>query len=290
MRRLTALALALLMGTACAKSRPRSGLPAPEVTGRLARAGDLLRTGCFECLEEALAEYEAVSAVPNLRPADGDAAVDGAIRAALLLEVRERELGMADDGYLQRARELIGTRPDRAAAFTPHLYSVESLPRRDARFLGPTGPDGLRRMQELRANFPALVEERRLGADADPLAAYLWLAFYCTHSDSRDDRSLTTLLAPLVRMREAPIVDYRAATCLGTQAEPLETLLDREPRFVEINYWQAQLAQMATRIEEAEQLFAIAFKWRPRWPAVTAALGNVCSAFEEHEKALDFFD
>lgn len=290
MRRLTALAVALLLDCACAKSRPPSAPPAPDVTGRLARAGDLLRTGCFDCLEEALAEYESVSAVPNLRPADGDAAADGAIRAALLLEVRERELGMADDAYLQRARDLIGTRPDRVAAFTPHLYSVESLPRRDARFLGPTGPDGLRRQQELRANFPALVEERRLGADADPLAAYLWLAFYCTHSDSRDDRSLSTLFAPLVRMRDAPIVDYRAATCLGTQSEPLKTLLDREPRFVEIHYWQAQVAQMGTRIEEAEQLFAIAFKWRPRWPAVTAALGNVYSAFEEYERALEFFD
>jgi tetratricopeptide (TPR) repeat protein len=47
---------------------------------------------------------------------------------------------------------------------------------------------------------------------------------------------------------------------------------------------------MSTRIEEAEQLFASAFKWRSRWPAVTAALGNVYSAFEEYEKALDFFD
>ena len=290
MRALTALAVAVLLGSGCAKSRPPSALPAPDITGRLARAGELLRTGCFDCLEEALAEYEALGAVPNLRPADADAAADGTIRALLLLEVRARELGMADEGYLQRARDLVGTRPDRVAAFTPHLYSVESLPRRDARFLGPTGPDGLRRMQELRANFPALVEERRLGADADPLAAYLWLAFYCTHSDSRDDRSLATLLAPLVRLRDAPLVDYRAATCLGTQSEPLKALLDREPRFVEIAYWQAQVAQMATRIEEAEQLFAIAFKWRPRWPAVTAALGNVYSAFEEYEKALDFFE
>jgi tetratricopeptide (TPR) repeat protein len=249
-----------------------------------------MRTGCFDCLEEALAEYEAVKGVPHLQPTDIDAATDGAIRAALLLDLRERELGMPDEGYLQRARDLIGIREDRVAAFAPHLYSIESIPRRDARFLGPTGPDGLRRMQELRAKFPALVEERRLGADADPLAAYLWLAFYCTHSDSRDDRSLSRLLGPFVQMRDAPIVDYRAATCLGTQSEPLRTLLDREPRFVEITYWLAQVAQMATQIEEAERLFGIAFKWRPRWPAVTAALGNVYAAFEEHERALDFFE
>ena len=98
MRGLTSFAVAVCLFSACAKTRPPSALPARDVSVRLARAGDLLRTGCFDCLEEALAEFEAVAAVPNLRPADGDAAADGAIRAALLLEVRERELGMADDG------------------------------------------------------------------------------------------------------------------------------------------------------------------------------------------------
>jgi tetratricopeptide (TPR) repeat protein len=290
MRGLTALTVALLIGSACAKSRAPALPPAPDVNGRLARAADLLRTGCFDCLEEALAEYDAVRQIPNLRPVDAEAATDGAIGAALLMELRQRELGMADDGYLQRARDLIGTREDRVAAFAPHLDAVESIPRRDARFLAQTGADGLRRMQELRAKFPALVEERRLGADANPLAAYFWLAFYCTHSDSRDDRSLSTLLGPLVLMRDLPIVDYRTATCLGTQSEPLKALLDREPRFVEITYWLAQVAQAGTQIEEAERLFGIAFKWRPRWPAVTAALGNVYAAFEENERALEFFD
>ena len=290
MRLLRALTAILILGAGCAKARSTATPSAPDVSGRLGKADGLLRTGCFDCLEEALAEYEAVRSVPNARPVDADAAVDGSIRALLLLELRQRELGMADDGYLQRATDLIGTREDRLAAFTPHLYSVESIPRRDARFLGPTGPDGLRRTQELRAKFPALVEERRLKADADPLAAYLWLAFYCTHSDSRDDRSLSTLLGPLVRMRDAPIVEYRAATCLGTQSEPLKSLYEREPRFVEINYLLAQVAQMGTHIEEAERLFGIAFKWRSRWPAVTASLGNIYAAFEENERALEYFD
>ena len=176
-----------------------------------------MRTGCFDCLEEALAEYEAVRDVPNLRPGDFDAATDGAIRSALLLELRQRELGMADDGYLQRARNLIETRPDRAAAFAPHLYTVESIPRRDARFAAAADPEGLRRTQELRAKFPALVEERRAGADADPLAAYAWLAFYCTHSGSRDDRSLETLLGPLPQLRDTPIVRYRAGHLFGAR-------------------------------------------------------------------------
>ena len=287
---LTALAAAVALSAGCAKSRLPAPPAAPDVSGRLAQAGALMRTGCFDCLEEALAEYEAVRDVPNLRPGDFDAATDGAIRSALLLELRQRELGMADDGYLQRARNLIETRPDRAAAFAPHLYTVESIPRRDARFAAAADPEGLRRTQELRAKFPALVEERRAAADADPLAAYAWLAFYCTHSGSRDDRSLETLLGPLPQLRDTPIVRYRVATCSGPESEPLTTLLEQQSRYVEITYWLAQVAQGRRQIEEVERLFGIAFKWRPRWPAVTAAIGNVAFAFEENERALEFFD
>jgi tetratricopeptide (TPR) repeat protein len=290
MRRLTALAVALLLGSACAKPRAPALPPAPDVSGRLTKAGLLLRAGCFDCLEEALAEYELVRTVPNISGGDADTATDGAIRAALLLEMRQRELGMPDDGYLRRAGDLIGTQQDRAARFAPHLYTVDSLPRQDARFAAAAGGDGLRRMQELRASFPALVEERRAGAGADPLSAYAWLAFYCTHSPNRGDRSAATLLGPVAPLGDAPIVEYRAAICSGPESEPLTALLERQPRYVEITYWLAQVAQGRRQIEDAERLFGIAFKWRPRWPAVTAALGNLYFAFEENERALEFFD
>jgi tetratricopeptide (TPR) repeat protein len=275
---------------ACARPRAVTAPLVPDVSGRLARADGLLRVGCFDCLEEALTEYEAIRGVPSLRLADADAATDGAIRAALLLEMRQRDLGMPDDGYLQRAQELIGPREDRAAAFASHLYTAGSLPRRMTRFNAPTDAEALRRVQELRARFPALVDERRAAADTDPLAAYAWLAFYCTHSSFRDDRSRSALLGPLPQLRDAPIVDYRAATCSGPEAESLTNLLERQPRYIEVAYWLAQVAQGRRQIEEAERRFAIAFKWRPRWPAVTFALGDVYFAFEENERALEFFE
>lgn len=286
---LTAVLGASLLASGCAKARVPP-VPAPDVAGQLSQADALVRVGCFDCLEEALGGYEAVRGLANLRATDLEAATAGAIRASLLLELRQRELGMADDGYGQRARELIGERLDLQAAFAPHRYTIESIPRRLARFNLATGPDALKRMQDLRAGFPALVEERRAGADADPLAAYGWLAFYCTHSGSREDPSISTLHGPLVQLRDAPIVAYRTATCFGPEVEPLTALLERQPRFIEITHWLAEAAIGRTQIEEAERLFTIAFKWRPLWPAVTAALGNVAFAFEENERALEFFD
>src|SRR6188768_4423650 len=101
--RVMAVAAAAVLSGACAKPRPPAVPPAPDVSGRLTKAGLLLRTGCFDCLEEALAEYESVRTVANISAGDADGATDGAIRAALLLEMRQRELGMPDDGYLRRA-------------------------------------------------------------------------------------------------------------------------------------------------------------------------------------------
>ena len=288
--RVAAVLVVMLTLGGCARPRTPAVPPAPDVSGRLTRAAGLLRIGCFDCLEEALAEYETIRTVPNLRSADVDAATDGAIRAALLLEMRQRELGMPDDGYLQRARDLIGTRADRGTAFASHLYTVDSLPRRMTRFNTPTDPLALRQMQELRSNFAALVDERRAAADTDPLAAYAWLAFYCTHSSFRDERSRFALLGPLPQLRDAPIVDYRAATCSGPEADSLTNLLERQPRYLEVAYWLAQVAQGRRQIEEAERHFGIAFRWRPRWPAVTFALGDVYFAFEENDRALEFFE
>ena len=66
MRGLTALAVALLLGSACAKSR-RPAVPlAPDVSERLTKAGLLMRTGCYDCLEDALAGYESLRTVPNV--------------------------------------------------------------------------------------------------------------------------------------------------------------------------------------------------------------------------------
>ena len=140
---------------------------------------------------------------------------------------------MADDGYLQRARNLIETRPDRAAAFAPHLYTVESIPRRDARFAPAADPDGPEQGSGAAREVPALVEERRAAADADPLAAYAgWRSIARTAAAATIDPSRP--MGPLPQLRDTPIVRYRVATCSGPESEPLTALLEQQSRYVEI--------------------------------------------------------
>src|SRR5437879_7939631 len=104
------LALGVLIAgavTACAPKVPPPAPtpPAPTPVQRLASADALVRAGCLDCLIDAFNEYELLRAFP----VDTDAATAGAVRAAGLIARRQRELGMVDDGYGQRARALMTT-------------------------------------------------------------------------------------------------------------------------------------------------------------------------------------
>jgi tetratricopeptide (TPR) repeat protein len=288
--RIAALAVATFVAlSACGRPPLRALPPAPDLTPRLNAADALLRAGCFDCLSEAFERYTAIIEVAGGAALHRDAALAGAVRAALLLELRSRELGLPDDGYLQRAHDLLAAREELRAPFLLHLATVNTVPRRAGRFDMPLDAAGLRQMQEVRASYAPMAAERRASADDDALSAYAWIAFVCTHG-IRDDRSPAALTEPLVRLRDAPIVAYRLAVCGGADSAALTALTAREPRYREISFWLGQAAVGRAELQEAESHLIQAYEWRPRWPAVTAALGDVHFAFEEPARALDFYE
>src|SRR5687768_15032634 len=97
-----ALACSILIVSACAARGP-----SPQVLAELGKADALLRQGCYTCLKEAQAIYTRLSAMPRPVPA----AKQGAFDAALLIAIRERELGMFPRATLDRARELAAALP-----------------------------------------------------------------------------------------------------------------------------------------------------------------------------------
>lgn len=293
MRRDLPCVLAGIVTLTCACSPPRPTL-APsailEATNRLATAGNLLRQGCFDCLIEALREYDAIRGQTNLPVATVEAATIGSIQGGLLLALRARELGTIEGEYLQRARRETETREDLRHTFSSLIEGIEAMPSDFLRFHSLSDLAARRREVTFREKLPAFLAEQRQHADRDPLTAYVWVAFSCTFGDY-DDQRPEALLAPLGEMRGIEIVTYRIATCRGADGVPvLEDLLKREPRFTEVNFWLGQQAVARLQLEEAESLFLRAYTWRPGWPAVTVALANLYFAFEEPGRALTFYD
>ena len=100
----------LLTLSACAKPpvKPAAAAPPPPTPAqRLASADALVREGCLDCLIDAFGQYELLRTIPSA----AEVGTAGAVRSAALIALRQRELGMTDEGYGQRARSLLAGRP-----------------------------------------------------------------------------------------------------------------------------------------------------------------------------------
>jgi len=290
-RSLLILGVGALAMAACAPPKPPASTPAPNLQPRLSAADALVRVGCFDCLTAALAEYDAIRTFAGAPPAIVESAATGAVRTALLLELRERELGFTDDGYLARAQQTLETisgPPELARAFASAIDLVDAVPWpvSRARPAGAAQLERMRRLYQEREAWKARFLEK--AADSE-FSAYLWLAFTCESGEARvmskDDRA-----APLGAMKDAPLVVYKSATCPRMEIQALGDLQQREPRFAEIDYFMGVKAILDGRLEDADQTLQRAYSWHPKWPEVTQSLASVALTAEDFARALRFYD
>lgn len=297
MRRCLFLCLAL---SACAPPKKPVVAPAgPTAAERLTAADALVRTGCFDCLADALHEYESIRVATSIAPSSVEAATLGAIRTAILLDLRERELGTTDDHYLARARELLQGRAGLAEAFAPAIDLTETISWRiaDTRDAGDDGQlNAMRRLTQNREAWKTLFHDK---AGEHPFWAYLWLTFACATGETR---SLTPdeLVAPFAALGNATLLSYKSTACPGTRGVPprrsaididgLAALQKTEPRFHEIDYLVAINLMFFGKVEEANDLMERAYRWHPKWPAVTMSLAGLALTAEDYARALGFYD
>jgi hypothetical protein len=93
--------IGLCVWEACASHTPPPTATADSgraVLARLDAADALVRAGCLDCLSDAFGVYESVRMASTTVAPTGVRAATGSVRAALLIELHERELGMSDDG------------------------------------------------------------------------------------------------------------------------------------------------------------------------------------------------
>src|SRR5262245_38633918 len=278
-----ALGVALCLG-GCAVPAVKVAAPLAAPAKELAEADALVRTGCFDCLRDAFVKYEGVRTT-NGMPADAvERATAGSIQTAGLLAVRQRELGMVDDGYLQIARNLVSEQ----SSLSRVLDIIEVLPTGAAGGAGrpATGDAQLARIQNFSKNWSAWRQTLRDVAGRDALTASVWMSVVCGSPDARA-LGIDELLAPIpAALRETPLLAFRKATCLGIQAEPLQHLLMQDRRFAEITYLLGLSALNGRRVDEASEWFAHAYAWRPEWPTLTSYMGDAALTSEEFERAL----
>jgi hypothetical protein len=263
---------------------------------RLAEADALAAAGCLDCLIAAHKGYEALRS----DPAVGVAAAAGAVRAGVLVAIREHELGLLDSGHLAQARQTLLASPSLPAMLGSHVELAEVL------LDGPSGP---LRSVALESQALALVrlsenqlqwaQQLRSVMPTDHTSAYLWLALACgiyaTAIPDNKDRS--TVLGDAVNV---PLVAFKnAVACPLNRMTALKSLIDREPRFLEAHYFVGLAALagqsavggpgVAPDLEAADAEFRAAYDWRSDWPSLTLAIANLALTFEDFDRAYDFY-
>ena len=285
MRRAGLLTLVLAL-PACSAPRRPAVAPQASAIERLAAADAQVRAGCFDCLLSAYHEYDALRAMATAR----DAATAGAIRAAALLALRQNELGMADDEYLTRAKELAAGGANVPVVLPRILDVVDALPRRGAGAgRAPTSDVDLARMQKLRTNRDSWTMLLKDAARYDEAAAYAWLSFACDAIDTRD-LSRQEIFSVVETFAGAPLIVYRESLCRATEVRTVEPLLAADPRFVEITYSIGQDLVRRQRFDDADRMLQRAYAWHPRWPTLTQTMAGLAMTAEEFDRALQLYE
>jgi tetratricopeptide (TPR) repeat protein len=292
---LAALVSAVAAVQGCARLPAAVSLPpAAPPADRFKAADGLVRAGCLDCLLEAYREYDMLARDDMA----GERASVAAARTAALIALRERELGLVDSGYLGRARELIAAMPNRPSSLAELIDLADALP-----FGSPAGrapaPQEQRMLLQVSREWQDSPEPPLGLAAHQELFGYVWLALACEVGSGRSIGP-GQALGGIGAMREFPLLIFKYATaCDRGSTTDLRALLEREPRFAEINYHLGLAALRGTSgaglpgrpdLDETDSRFRAAHAWRRNWPALTVMLGNVATTAEDFAGALEFYE
>jgi tetratricopeptide (TPR) repeat protein len=272
---LACLPLGLLPG--CAPKKP-----SPQLLADVAKAESLQREGCYTCLKESLAMFDKIRQA-KIQPAG---VAEKAFDTALLIAVREKELGIPSDEAIARARSLLV--PSRQPVFDAAELIIG-----DASGLDP----------EMRAlvtgrNRPALEPDnpRRRALDAypetDQAAKYVALAIDCEQQKLIESLDMKALAATY---SGSPLIQFRLSICGRPFAPNVGALRQSNPRWTDTLYWEARREMVASlgQAIDLSKVIGLYGQGREAFPAslmLTMAWSMANLTAEEFEAALSGFE
>jgi tetratricopeptide (TPR) repeat protein len=253
------------------------------MVAEVARADALFRAGCYNCLKEALAIYQK-NKVPQ-----------GSFDAALLIAIREKELGIPSDEALRPVRELPAEAPSLAQGGSRSTALLAALELITGEL---SGFDPVQRAAIQRGRKP--VEQNDAARRAlDPMfgmdiaATYLALAIDCESPKLIE----TVNIDRLTKQYEGfPLMEFRLSRCgRPAQAKHLATLRATDPRWTDVLFWEARgaVAGAPGGVIDLSKVIALYGEGRAAFPkslALTMAWANANLSAEEFAQSQVGFD
>jgi tetratricopeptide (TPR) repeat protein len=278
----------LFLAVACAAvKKPAGGPPAPppvDWKARIAEADLLYAKGDYTSLKEARRVYEEALTVPEERAA----VAEKLVRAAIALELREKELGILAVKPAQGLAGLIAAEP----SLSPYASWLELLAGLPNKVKGNPGFDrvGGRTLEAqldwVSARIPDLDGELGERASADDLAATLRLALRAAFFYKFQEK-----LGPKMAMEAHPgsrLTAFQAAVSPSLEIDRIETLLAEDPAFSEAHYYLGEVALLGGKVLTAERQYLAVYEKIPESLSVLISLAKVSFQMEEIESCLEY--
>jgi tetratricopeptide (TPR) repeat protein len=274
--------LAVLMAVlGCAPRIPAVTPPrlsAEAVAARLADAGRLASRGCYLCLKEAAAAYDAL-----LAETDDARVIAGAIENNLMLAMREMELRMPDSGARAAAESL---QARTSANYAAYFAVLDTLGPAVAGHYVRGEPFLLKQEREVRLKLAA---ELKADAQASAMKAYFYVALISEVEQFRDIKAeIDDLLA--VHQNDLSLQYRVLAIQPAYSADAARTLIGRETGFGEVHLLIGQRSVLSGSIAAAHRELTHARELLPDSVTISLALAGVTFSYARYGDALALFD
>jgi len=276
------LFLSLLLLACCAAKEKAVFVPfEPELEQHLVSADALGRKGSYVALKQAVEAYSGLYSRPEFRRT----VAPKLAKAAILLAVREKELGMSNKSYLDIAlrvinenRSLSGLAPYAEIAGLFWVQGKGVMTDMDERF--PWKPT--------EEKLKAIDAELMARAKVDDFSAYMYATMrglLALPSESIKEPEEMAALFP-----DSLLLAYLEATCPEEDEEMLNLILASEPTFYEADYHLGMLSLSRGNLLQAEGHFLRMHEGIPESAQATLLLATIAFALEEVEQGLEFYD
>jgi len=273
--------LVFLPSCAVREKTPALGPAGLEGARQVSFAHDLSRRGSYVALKQAVNLYMELYARPEFRKDVARSLTE----AALLLSVREKELGMSNTSYLDTAlrvirenRMLIALAPYAEIAGVYWVQGKGVMADVDERFP----------WKEAEEKLKGMGAELREKAKEDEFSAYMYAALRCFLASPSEALEGPGELA--ARFPDSLLLAYKNATCPSEDEERLKGLLAREPDFYEAAYHLGLFSLSRGNLLEAEGYFLKTHEGIPESAQVTILLATIAFAMDEVERSLEFYN
>ena len=282
MTKILAAIVALSFFACGGKARIAAAPPDPALEARLSEASSLYTRGAYVTLRKAFSIYEELYA----RPAFRERTALAFLRTCLLLSLREREIGIVNFAFSDKAARLLAENP-LLTAYAPYLKIITSLAPKskgamkdvDLSFIRSQDTEEMDRIRRV----------LKAGASRDEFLACLYTSIYAynfdPYSGEKEDISVYVKLFP-----DSLFLRFKNMTWPEIVPEGLESILREEPEFYEVYYYLGDFALQEGGLLKAEEDFLKAAGGIQESSLPLILLAGIYFAVEETEKSLEFYE